>query len=246
MMENTYPYKYKYEAHLHTAETSLCGKVPAAEQVKRYHDAGYAGICVTDHLHGGYLDELDHHHWTDWDLFIERWLTGYRLAKRAGDALGLDVILGAELRFPQNERDYLVYGIDEAWLHNHPYMFSTSAEEFFSQCGNDVLVIHAHPYRYNDEVLYGSVHGLEIVNCNPRHDSRNELALQLAMKHPGLIRTVGSDCHRKNDACLSAVLSGQRITDSFGYRTLMLEGNFSLWCPSGEDIIKRSEESVHV
>ena len=43
-------------------------------------------------------------------------------SKARGDELGLDVILGAELRFPENDNDYLVYGIDEAWLRANPYL----------------------------------------------------------------------------------------------------------------------------
>ena len=50
---------YKYELHLHTKETSRCGHVRAADQVKTYHRLGYQGLCVTDHLHNTYLSTLD-------------------------------------------------------------------------------------------------------------------------------------------------------------------------------------------
>ena len=48
---------YKYELHLHTMETSRCGHVRAADQVRTYHRLGYQGLCVTDHLHNGYVAE---------------------------------------------------------------------------------------------------------------------------------------------------------------------------------------------
>ena len=40
--------KYLYETHLHTKESSKCGLVPAAEMVRKYRNAGYTGIVITD------------------------------------------------------------------------------------------------------------------------------------------------------------------------------------------------------
>ncbi|MDA6864799.1 hypothetical protein OSL55_27745, partial [Escherichia coli] len=78
---------------------------------------------------------------------MDHYLSGYKASKKRGDELGFDVILGAELRFPQNDNDYLVYGIDEDWLRSNPYMCCTSAREFYEKFHNEVLIIHAHPYR---------------------------------------------------------------------------------------------------
>ena len=75
---------FSYELHLHTCETSLCGHVPAAVQVQLYHDLGYAGICVTDHLHDGYYDPALSE--KEWLAAMDRYLSGYRAAKAAGDA----------------------------------------------------------------------------------------------------------------------------------------------------------------
>ena len=63
------------------------------------------------------------------------------------EGMGLDVILGAELRFPENDNDYLVYGIDEQWLRSNPYVCCMSAQEFFDKFHDQVLIIHAHPFR---------------------------------------------------------------------------------------------------
>ena len=49
---------YLYDPHTHTAETSRCGKLPAAEVVERYARSGFAGLAVTDHLHPEYLSAL--------------------------------------------------------------------------------------------------------------------------------------------------------------------------------------------
>lgn len=42
--------------------------------------------------------------------------------KGGGEEYGLNVILGMELRFPENESDYLIYGIDEKWVYGHPWI----------------------------------------------------------------------------------------------------------------------------
>ena len=41
---------YKFELHLHTDESSGCGKVPAKDAVALYMENGYDGFVVTDHF----------------------------------------------------------------------------------------------------------------------------------------------------------------------------------------------------
>ena len=43
---------YTYEVHLHTNESSRCGRSPAREYIPFYMDKGYDGIVVTDHFYG--------------------------------------------------------------------------------------------------------------------------------------------------------------------------------------------------
>ncbi len=120
---------YLFDPHTHTAETSKCGHLPAAEVVDRYVRHGFSGLVVTDHLHPEYLSRIDTDH--DWNKVIDHYLSGYRASKQRGDEVGFQVLLGAELRFPENDNDYLVYGIDEAWLRSNPYVCCMSAREFF-------------------------------------------------------------------------------------------------------------------
>ncbi len=235
---------YRYELHLHTMETSRCGHVRAADQVRAYRGLGYQGICLTDHLHSTYLDLMDCH--DDWAECVRRYLYGYRLAREEGEKLGMDVILGAELRFPENDSDYLVYGIDEAWLYRNPFICRMDHQSFFDRYGDEVLIIQAHPFRNCDTVYHTCVHGLEVVNCSPRHDSRNRLALELARENPRLIRTAGSDAHRPGDEGRSALVSGERIPDSFALRDILVSGRYRRWCPEYESILKECEAIPHV
>ena len=101
--------------------------------------------------------------------------------------------------------------------------------------------MHAHPYRDCDTVYYDSVHGLEVVNCNPRQKNRNELALRLAQQHPNLYRTCGSDAHRTGDEARAAVLFEGTSRDSFDVRRGIMSGRMRLWCPDQEPLIRESE-----
>ena len=235
---------FRYELHLHTMETSRCGKVRAADQVRTYHSLGYQGLCVTDHLHREYISLMDCH--DDWKACIDRYLYGWRLARAEGEKLGMDVIFGVELRFPENDSDYLIYGIDEDWLYKNPFITEMDHQSFFDRYKDEVLIIHAHPYRNCDTVYYDCVHGLEVVNCNPRHDSRNHLALQLAKENPHLFRTAGSDAHQKGDEGRAALLSDERIRDSYELKDVITSGAYSLWCPEFDDILKECEAISHV
>lgn len=232
---------YKYDIHVHTMETSRCGYVKAHEFVAKYKALGYDGLCITDHLHDLYISLLDCH--DDWQQCVTRFMYGYNEAKKAGDALGMDILFGVELRFPENESDYLIYGVDEAWLRANPYVCHMDHEAFFKKFGRSVLIIHAHPYRYCDEVFYDCVHGLEIANCNPRHDSRNPLALQLAREHPALLRLCSSDAHRPGDEGRAAVLFEERVRDSYALKAAIESRHFRLWCPPYEEILRESEEN---
>ncbi|MEG1989105.1 MAG: PHP domain-containing protein [Oscillibacter sp.] len=232
---------YLYDPHCHTSETSKCGHLPAVDVVNRYVRNGFSGIVITDHLHPEYLSRIDSTH--NWDAVMDHYLSGYQAAKAQGERVGLDVILGAELRFPENDRDYLVYGIDEAWLRSNPYMCCTSAREFYAKFHNDVLIIHAHPYRDGGtEVFEDAVHGSEIINGNARHDNYNELALAMCRRHPEFYRLAGSDTHQDGDEARAGIVLPRRVGDSFAYKEMIETHQFHLWSPEYQSFVDADEE----
>ena len=101
---------YKYDVHVHTMETSPCGKVRGAEVVKLYKKMGYDGIVITDHYSDRFFMSVAGQ---KWETKMEKFLAGYREAFRAGSEIGLNVLLGMEINFRWSLNDYLVYGIDE-------------------------------------------------------------------------------------------------------------------------------------
>ena len=232
---------YLYDPHTHTAETSKCGHLPAADVVERYVKHGFSGLVVTDHLHPEYLSRIDTEH--DWQKAMDHYLSGYKASKKRGDELGFDVILGAELRFPQNDNDYLVYGIDEDWLRSNPYMCCTSAREFYEKFHNEVLIIHAHPYRDgNTTVFEDAVDGTEIINGNPRHENHSDRGVELCRRHPNYFRLAGSDTHQDGDEARAGVILPERVRDSFQYKAMIESGNFRLWGPDFQDLNDIDEE----
>lgn len=195
---------FRLDPHVHTGDSSKCGRIPADELVDVYKAAGYDGVTITDHMHKGYINLL--YCREDWDTCVDRYLDGYRRAKKRGDQVGLAVLLGMEIRFEENNNDYLVYGIDENWLYNNPYPYKMGPKEFFKQFGNELLIIHAHPYRDGNEfVRLNCVHGVEVVNSHPDHINDNQRALELYRENPHLYPLCASDSHRKKGACISWV-----------------------------------------
>lgn len=222
--------RFLFDPHTHTSETSRCGKMPAAEVVDRYIKLGFSGIAVTDHLHPEYLSRTDREH--NWDAVMDQYLTGYHASKKRGDEKGFDVILGAELRFPENNNDYLVYGIDEEWLRSNPYICCMSAVEFYEKYHDSVLIIHAHPYRDgNTTVFENAVHGTEIINANPRHENENEKALELSRKHPDWYRLAGSDTHQPGDEGRAGILFPERVKDSYALKRMIEYRQYEFWSP---------------
>lgn len=199
---------YQLELHFHTKESSRCGKVPAVEGIRMYLERGYDGVVVTDHFSkAACLDpEIDGDGPEMWYRVCQKFLRGYWEAKRAADRTPLRVYLGMEIRFPNDENDFLVYGIDEGFLKKHPWIYMKELPDLYKIAQKEGLaVVQAHPFRKNCFLGdIGCLHGIEIYNGNPRHDSRNELAEQLALEKQ-LTGTVGSDFHQPQDLAACSV-----------------------------------------
>lgn len=187
----------KYELHFHTSEVSSCSKVSAADSVGWYRAQNYDGIVVTDHYTRQYFEEDDE---SSWEEKIDRYLCGYRLAVQAGQPLGLNILLGLEIRFDENNNDYLVYGMDRDFLIANPELYKLGIRSFHELTRrNNLLVYQAHPMRNGMTVINPlRVDGLEGYNGNPRQTSRNDIASLWAKKHD--MRCIsGSDFHQPGD-----------------------------------------------
>ncbi len=200
---------YLYETHLHTSETSQCGKVAAAIAAKIYHDAGYTGIVVTDHYFKGFFDM---HPFSSWNRKVDLFLAGYRNALAEGQKLGLEVLLGMEIRFTENANDYLVYGFDESFLRENKKLYRLGLKGFRElTAGMGIYIIQAHPFRPRMVPAPPSlIDGVEVYNGNPRHDSSNHLAMHFATEN-SLKMLSGSDFHQPQDAARGGIMVAEKL-----------------------------------
>lgn len=203
---------YKYDTHVHTAETSPCGKVPAEVMVRLYVEAGYNGIVITDHF---VKQIFDIQLFKSWDKKIETYLKGYRAAAEAGEKYGIDVILGIELTFTENSNDYLIFGIDEQFLKENKELYRLGLEGFRKlTAGSGILIFQAHPFRpFMIPAPSELIDGVEVYNGNIRHDPKNDLARLYALEN-GLKMSSGSDSHRIGDQARGGIVLPHRISDS--------------------------------
>ncbi len=194
--------RFRVETHLHTSEGSACGQASGAEQARARKAEGYDAIIVTDHFFRG---NTRPNRALPWEAYVDAFCSGYEHAKAEGDRIGLKVFFGWEENYGGAE--FLIYGLDKAWLLAHPEMIRWTPEEQYravSAAGG--LVIQAHPFR--ERPYLKGIHlyphdcdGVEGVNLSQPWE-QNRRALDYARSF-GLPVTAGSDIHT-----LSPLLGG--------------------------------------
>lgn len=132
-----------FDLHVHTDAVSQCGEVSPEDAVGLYTAAGYTGIVITDHFHQRYFDSLGD---IPWEQKVDRYLEGYRRARQA--ARELQVYLGLEFRNTDTDDDFLVIGLTEEFLYQHPETYRLPLRQAFPLFqSNGAVVIQAHPCR---------------------------------------------------------------------------------------------------
>ena len=204
---------FKLDTHIHTSDVSLCAQVEPEVMVEEYCRAGYSGIVITNHYNYDTLEVIAAG-LTDPREIAARYLSGYRRAKAAAEGR-IDVLLGMEARFPSNYNDYLVFGIDEAFVEEvtaRDIMRLDPFRELAHERG--ALVFQAHPFRNGMTVTKPDrLDGIEVYNANIGHDSRNDIARQWAEKC-GLLMSSGSDYHALRDVGRGGIETAERIRDN--------------------------------
>ncbi len=214
----------RFDMHVHTSETSPCGNVTAAETVRLYREAGYSGICITDHYTRSFFEGVD----GTWEQKVEAFLQGYRRAAAAAPA-GFGVFLGLELRLDGSNNEYLVYGVSEAFLNKHPALYAWDLPAIRNLTQQEGLLLYqAHPFRDGmtrpDPAL---LDGMEVYNGNPRHNSRNEEAFRYATGHR-LRMISGSDCHELCDVGRGGIVLPRDPGNEAGLLEWISHGDYEL------------------
>lgn len=218
--------KFLIDTHCHTSEVSHCGQTDAAETVRLYYSMGYKGVAITDHLSMKSFDEMED---APWDKMIDHFMTGYNNALRQAQELGdFKVYLGAELRFSENDNDYLIFGLSEDKLRKMDGIIDMGLEKGVEHIRSlDCIIIQAHPFRNNCTITKpGLLNGIEAYNGHKGHDSRNDIALKWAEKF-GYIITSGSDFHGEHDPT-SGIYVDNIPENEDQLRDLILSGDYNL------------------
>ncbi len=192
------------DSHIHTSETSRCGKIPARETVNNYKRLGYDAIIITDHMSSTTIKVAGLTESSPKEDIAEVFLRGYREAVDEGNKIGLKVFLGMEVRVNDHSNDYLLYGFDEEFVYKNEFVTKTIPEISKLAKENDLLFIQAHPYRSVITRDYlDFVDGIEVFNGHSGQNSRNnkayELGLKIATERNDFVFTSGSDCHKYED-----------------------------------------------
>ena len=195
------------DMHLHECTYSTDSFLRLEEIVSIARERGLDAICITDHDSMG-------------------------LRKRAeaySREIGFPIFVGVE--FFSLWGDITAWGIDDIPGQR------IDAQDFIDLVREkDGFCVSCHPFRNNNRGLrehlrdVRGLDGVEVLNLNPRHDSRNELALAYAKEH-NLLMTAGSDCHRPGDEGTTGILAETLPEDSFGYADLIRSGKYTIIRP---------------
>ena len=219
-------YPYKIELHAHSSPVSRCSEAPVPDLVETYAKLGYDGLVLTNHFIYDYSTCMQGRT-VEEGLAI--WLNDYREAVKIGKEHGLRVYLGAEIRFTENENDYLIYGLTEKMLSEIYALLPYGVENFRKTYEMpDSVFIQAHPFRNGMvDVDPALLDGIETFNMHPGQKSRNAVVNFFAGDDYG-IRIVGSDFHflSGRGPAVSALRTRTLPEDSFGIAAILKSGDY--------------------
>lgn len=179
------------------------------EVVTKYADLGYTSVVISNHFSEAMPQ------YGNKECSVTAYLADFIEAQKYGKELGINVVLGCEIRFGDTNNDYLLFGIDENLLYD-AYDYIAKDVESFSKWfrRNDRLFIQAHPFRNGMTLIPPSlIDGIESMNFHPNHNSRCSVAAKYAHDHD-MIVTCGTDFHHDGHEGQIALLTKESVTDS--------------------------------
>ena len=202
-------YPHLTELHAHTSPVSDCADFSPAAVVDIYKKAGAHSLVITNHLHTKQWNG-------DHDAMAEHYLADYYAALEAGKAVGLGVILGAEMRFVGHNNDYLVYGVPPEDI---PYFISLvpeGIENFYRKVkSNKNVILQAHPFRSGITLAPTSaIDGVEAYNLHPGHNSVMGFAARYAREHDFIV-SGGTDFHHEHHEAVCLMRTATPMRDSY-------------------------------
>lgn len=214
---------YKTELHAHTNPVSGCSDIDPKDLVLIYKENGYDSVAVTNHFIADRLQGENGQEKVKW------YLEDYYKCAEEGALIGLNVILGAEIRFTENNNDYLIFGICPEDLIDIYKLLPYGIDNFYREYKNEKnIIIQAHPFRDKmEEVKPESLDGIEAFNVHPNHNSRIGVAAKYARDNK-LIAICGSDFHHYGQECLCGILTKKPLKDSYDVAKALKSGKYNM------------------
>ena len=217
-------YKFRIELHAHTSPASGCSQISPEMMAKTYKKLGYDAVTVTNH----FIYQPN----SSKEEYIKAYIRDFEETKEYGDELGIKVYLGAEIRFTENNNDYLIFGVDEEMLFEIYDLLPLGIENFrknFSMPNS--VFIQAHPMRDGIQTVDSNlIDGIEVFNMHPSHNSRVGLASVYAAENNVSVIIAGSDFHHpnRNHEGVASMRSVYLPKDSFELAKLIKGGDYLL------------------
>jgi hypothetical protein len=191
-------YHYKFETHLHTSESSACGRDSGAEMIRACKTAGYSGAVITDHFFNGNCAVS--RTGLSWEERVRLFVSGYENAKREGDEIGIDVYFGFE--YNNHGAEFLVYNFSADKILAYPEIMTDDFEKVSNKIrGDGGFMVHAHPFRQAEylrtpgRVFPELTDAVEVVNAAHKNNPRFDDEAKMYAEKYNLCKIGGSDTH---------------------------------------------------
>ena len=224
--------RYKTELHCHSKGVSACGTLYPERIVERYREEGYTTVVLTNHLskstYYSKKHDVDYRDWS-WEQKVDLQIGGFERFRRCAESVGMHALLGCELGLNGIKAHYLLFGMTEAFMREHPDIMQWGVREMSEQVhAAGMLLFQAHPFRNNMYVTNPTLlDGVEVYNGSIGHDSRNDIAYAWAQKL-GLRMSSGTDFHHEKHIIAGGIETEVPITSNEQLLEILRRGEYDL------------------
>ncbi len=218
-------YSHKIELHAHSVPVSTCCSCPMERCLELYAQKGVEAICLTNH----FFTNNRNFSGKSKEECVDFYISGYESFKEAAKPYGINIILGMELRFDEDNNHYLIYGVDRNIVEkSFDYLPKTLKDYRKNMPLDKSIIIQAHPFRDGnipaDKAL---VDGYETLNFVPDKNNRNSVCAEYVKEKNIEICTCGSDFHHDKPYYPAPVLmlSKKLPNDSFELAKIIKEND---------------------
>lgn len=223
---------YKYDTHVHTSQGSLCGDVTGGELVDYYKQLGYSGFMITDHFVGSVSFVAKEE--PKWNKKVEKFLAGYRDAKKRGDDIDFDVLLGLEFNYKNTEFIFTNLTVEQI-IDGEKILQSQDLIEILKWVKDKGgFVIHVHPFRLSERIntirlIPDYVDAIEVYNsANVIQWPNANVQAEYYAKELNKRETSGTDFHYSGTALMGGVVFPHRVRNESEFTKAIQLGDYEL------------------